>query len=89
MSEDGNPSEDEGGTGTGLTLPLVLALTAMGWMALAGVGLIWNGLWVVGVPMAVFFGIWFSRTLLKRPRWRFGPNNARPGGRSRFWNTRP
>ena len=89
MTDPGHPKDFDHSVKPDKSIALILALFAMGWMTLMGVALAWNGLWIIGVPMALIFGFWFFYTLIRRPPWRFGANNARPGGRSRFWETRP
>ena len=87
MTDHGHPKDFDDSAKPASSAALVLALIAMGCMTLAGVGLIWNGLWVIGAPMALIFGIWFVQTLIRRPAWRFGGDTRAPG-RSRFWETR-
>ena len=89
MTEPRPTKDSDTNAQPGNSVALVLALFAMGWMTLMGIGMALQGLWVIGVPMALIFGIWFLYTLIKRPAWKFGANNARPGRRSRFWETRP
>lgn len=55
--------------GPGRIIANVMLLMATGWIALGGVGLCWQGLWVIGAPMALGGGILFLRSLVKRPPW--------------------
>ena len=86
MTERGHPKDFDDHVEPANTLALIVALFAMFWMTLVGIGLAWQGLWIIGAPMAVVFAIWFLRTLVRRPPWRWG-GDTRTGGRSRFWKT--
>ncbi|MEM0990969.1 MAG: hypothetical protein AAGK00_19035 [Pseudomonadota bacterium] len=64
-----------------ITSTLILAFLCLG-----AIGLSYQGLWIIGAPIALITGIMLIRTILGRTRWRGGDAGA--GGPGSLPSTR-